>query len=169
LPPDDERVGVPAVHAERVVAGLVDLVALEGDVVAADEAHPAVAALEVQPSDDQKGRVDDLDVVLVVVEVGGLRPRDDRRLAVGRTNRDRAAGGAVDGDGAPARLRIGAPVKDRTSPGSRPLARFSNSSLQEESALDGKISNVAACEDHGGKVRDESRATWIARSHGFFI
>jgi hypothetical protein len=131
--PDDERVGVAAVQADRVVPGLVDLVVLEGNVMAADEAHAAVTALEMQAPDDQVGGVDDLDVVLVAAEVGGLRPGDDRALAVCRADRDGAGRRPVDGD------------------------EFSNSSLQEASALDGKISTVAARAGEAARWRTPAR------------
>ena len=78
-----------------------------------DEVDTAVSALEVQAADDHEGGADDVDVVLVVAEVGGLRARDDRALTVRGADRDRAGGGAVHRDGAPAGLRVDASVEDQ--------------------------------------------------------
>jgi hypothetical protein len=79
-------------------------------VMAADEAHAAVTALEMQAPDDQVEGVVDLDVVLVAAEVGGLRPGDDQALAVCRADRYGAGRRPVDGDGAPTGLRVRAPA-----------------------------------------------------------
>src|SRR2546426_12095186 len=116
IPPDSEGVRVPAIQADGIVSRLVDLVAFEGDVVPPNEVDPAVSPLEVQGLHDKEGRVDDIDVVLVVGEVDRLGPRDDRVLPIGGTDRNWGPGRAVYWDRPPTGLRVGPAMKDQHIP-----------------------------------------------------
>lgn len=51
--PDDKRLAIAAVHRQRVVAGLENLAALDGDVMPANEPDTRAAALKPQAANHQ--------------------------------------------------------------------------------------------------------------------
>lgn len=110
IPPDDKVIAIPAVHVQRIIAGVEDLAVFEGDMMSAHKADARTAALKTQSADDQVGAIDEFDVVLAVALVCG--PREQGRLAGGRANDDGIIRRAFCGDGTAAVLGISAAVQD---------------------------------------------------------
>jgi len=77
---NSHEIRIAAVQCERIRAGLINLVFLKSNVmVRAHKTHADIAALKMQTSDDQVGRVFNFDVIFRIRVTRVAGPRKDRR------------------------------------------------------------------------------------------
>ena len=67
---DYKGVTVPAVHRQRVIAGLEDFTVFKCDVVATNKPDSGAASLQPDSSNGQIGTIDELDIIMPIDVVG---------------------------------------------------------------------------------------------------